>query len=103
MGMFHHCKFPIFNGAGVVETEFVIRDGVYQDIWHDLVPNGVRLIVEDWSTDDYALVVLCKRHGVWVKTDDKDAPHRLPDEYYRAVQTVADNMAARLRLPYSLS
>ena len=97
MSMFHICKFPIYEGGGIVETDFVIRDGVFEDILHDFVSSGTHLLVEDWSADDCVDIVLCKRGCVWVKTDDNEGPSRLPDEYYRAVNTVKENMAYRLR------
>ena len=97
MGMFHACEFPVFyEGTGIVPKKLVIRDDVFEDIIHDLVPDGTLFRVEDWN-DDFRDVVLQKRGCVWVVTDRIDGPDALPDSYYHAAKALRHNQERALR------
>ena len=91
MGMFHETTFPVYEKGVETVRKFVIRDDHYDNIWHDFVPSGVTLLVEDWSTEYFADVVLRKQGCVWVVTDLKEAPSRLPDLYYTMKKIVETN------------
>ena len=97
MGMFYETTFPVYEKGVESVRRFVIRDDHYDDIWHDFVPSGVTLLVEDWSTEDFADVVLRKQGCVWVVTDLKEAPSRLPDLYYEMKTVVEKNQQCRGR------
>ena len=97
MGMFHTCDFPIYKDGKIEQRSYVIRDGRYEDIIHDFVKSGTKLMVEDWNTESCDNVVLRKQGCVWVVTDLEEGPSELPESYYEFVDIFRKNRSHAAR------